>query len=105
MPEMWSAILNPHGPNYQTWRDIFWANSVPLKSAASFKAELGAEKDVEVYWLNLQAMTLRQRARLLGGLAQKFDKPVYEVEADIARNGFPIRAADVIVSISMRAIV
>lgn len=100
-----SAILNPSSPNYQSWHAIFGESLVPLKSPTSVRAELGAEKDVEVYLLNLAAMTLRVRARLLHALAQKFGVPVYEVEADIAKNGMPIRAADVIVSVSLRAFI
>lgn len=105
MPELYSAILNPRGPNYQSWRDVLGGEQVPLKSATSVKADLGAEKDVEVYMLNLAAMTLRVRARLLGTLAQRFGVPVYKVEQDLQQNGLPIRAEDVIVSISLKAFV
>src|SRR5260370_31177823 len=105
MPELYSAILNPHGPNYASWHAIFGDSQVLLKSAAPIKAELGAEKDVEVYLLNLAAMTLRVRPRLLGTLAQKFGCPVYEVEQELNKNGLPIRAEDVIVSVDMRAFV
>lgn len=103
--ELWSAILNPRGPNYATWREVLGSEQVPLQSAGSQMATLGEERDVEVYMLNLQAMTLGQRARLVGGLAQRFGTTVSEVEQEIAKCGFPIRAADVIVSISMRAVI
>lgn len=105
MSELYSAILNPRGPNYQTWHELLGSEKVPLKSCASFTADLGAEKNVELYLLDLRALTLGQRARLLNSVAQKFRQPLYEVEAEIARSGFPIRAADVIVSISMRAVI
>lgn len=103
--ELYSAILNPRGPNYQTWHDIFGSDRVPLKSPHSGLTQLGPEKDVEVYLLDLRALTLGQRARLLNSIAQRFRTPVYEVEAEIARSGFPIRAADVIVSFDARAFV
>ncbi len=48
---------------------------------------------------------LGQRSRLLGQIAQRFGVPIYEVEAEIAKSGFPIRAADVLVSFDMRAFV
>jgi hypothetical protein len=105
MPELYSAILNPHGPNYASWHAIFGDSLVPVKSAASVKVDLGAEKDVEVYLLNLAAMTLRVRARLLGAVAQELGCPVYEVEAEFSRNGLPIRAEDMIVSVSVKAFV
>jgi hypothetical protein len=101
--EVWSAILNPKGPNYQAWHDTLGGDKVPLKSCASVKATLGPEKDVDVYMLDLAAMALGQRAKLVGRMAATFGCPVYEVEAELKRSGFPIRAADVIVSFSTRA--
>jgi hypothetical protein len=104
MNSLWSATLNPAGPNYQIWREVLGSEKVPLKSSAPVTAEIGTEPCVEVYMLDLAALTLPQRARLLGFIAQRFGMPVYEAEATIAKTGFPIRAADVIVSISMRAV-
>ena len=104
MNELYSAILDPSGPNYATWFGIFGGNQVPLKSPHEVKAELG-DKSVPVYLLDLPALSLPQRARLLSVVAQKFGVPIYEVEAQLKEKGFPIRAADVIVSISTRAFV
>lgn len=105
MPELWSATLNPHGSNYEMWHSIFGGGRVPLTSSLPVNVTIGNEKDVEAYMLELRAMTLRQRALLLGALAQKFQTPIFEVEAEITRVGFPIRATDVIVTISLRAFV
>lgn len=69
------------------------------------KANLGPEEDVEVYLLDLSALTLAVRARLVGRMAAKFRCPIYEIEKELRRSGFPIRAADVIVSYSVRAFV
>jgi hypothetical protein len=103
--EVWSAILNPSGPNYSNWRGILGSEKVPLKSARSFLVEVGTEKDVEVYMLDLSALTLPQRSCLLVSVARRFGVTVYEIEAEISKVGFPIRAADVIVSYDMRAFV
>ena len=103
--DLWFAVLNPHGPNYQTWHEVLGSDRVPLKSSEPVPAEIGIEPHVEVYLLDLAALTLPQRARLLGFIAQKFGVPVYEAEATIAKTGFPIRAADVIVAISARAVI
>lgn len=103
--ELYSAILRPGGPNYASWREILGTEKVPLKSAAPVKAELGPERNIEVYLLDLAALTLPQRAALLARLAKKFDAPIYEIEKEIEAKGFPIRAADVIVSFSTRAFV
>lgn len=54
--ELWHAILNPRGPNYERLKDIFPENRVPLQSPGSIKADLGAEKEVEVYMLNLSVV-------------------------------------------------
>jgi hypothetical protein len=101
--ELWSAILDHDGPNYVTWYEIFGSGRVPLKSPRSAQATLGEETNVEVYLLNVAALTLIQRARLMAVVAQKFGVPIYEVEAEIAKRGFPIRAEDVIVSVDLRA--
>jgi hypothetical protein len=103
MPAFSRAILDPRGPNYQDWFRIFGHNSVPLISPEKKLATLGEEKDIEVYLLNLRGMTLNQRARLLGFIANKFNEPIFTVQKEIERDGFPIRANDVILSYDMRA--
>jgi hypothetical protein len=100
--ELWSATLNPGGPNYEQLREVFGGSRVPLQSATSFPAQLGEEKDVEVYLLDLAALPLNRRAWLLAMVAQKFGVAVSQVE-QVAKDGFPIRAADVIVTFNMRA--
>jgi len=99
---LYRAMLNPNGPNYQAWLDILGNTNVPLKSAAPVKATLGNEEH-EAYLLNLDGLTLKQKARLLGAMAQKFGVSINEIDAEIRRVGFPIRAVDVIVSYDMRA--
>jgi hypothetical protein len=103
--ELYSAILSPSGPNYSSWHEVLGSDRVPLKSSASVKADFGPEKNVEAYFLDLGALTLPQRARLLAMLARKFKAPIYEVEAEITNAGFPIRAVDVIVRFDVRAFV
>jgi hypothetical protein len=103
--ELWQAILKPGGPHYAEWFEIFGESRVPLESCKPQMATLGDEKNIEVYKLNLSAMTLEQRARLLGSISKRFQVPIYELEAEIAKVGFPIRAADLIVSYDMRAFV
>jgi hypothetical protein len=105
MPELWTCILNSSSANYETWHRIFGEDRVPLQSSRPVRAQLGSETDVEAYMLNLNAMTLRQRANLLSSLAQKFKCPISEIEAELQQRGFPIRAVDVVVSYDMRAFV
>jgi hypothetical protein len=105
MSDLYSATLNPSGPNYDTWLKIFGSDQVPLLSPRPVIADLGDEKDVEVYTLNLKAMTLMQRRRLVEWVSERFSKSVNEIERDFDQWDFPIRAVDVVVSISMRAFV
>ena len=102
--ELWHAILNPRGPNYERLKDIF-PDRVPLKSPKPHPATLGPEKNVPVYLLDFDAMPLTQRARLFGIVAEKFGVPLNEVLKAVAAEGFPIREADVIVSYDVRAFV
>jgi hypothetical protein len=104
MAELWSATLNPKGPNYERLKDIF-PHRVPLKSPQTVKAQLGSEKDVPVYMLNFAGMTLGQRARLFAIVAAGTSVPVSVIEQVAAKDGFPIREADVVVSFDMRAFV
>jgi hypothetical protein len=103
--ELFSAILNPSGPNFEEWNQVLGSHRVPLESPELKRATLGEEVDVEVYMVNLKCLTLRQRAKLMYVIATKAQVPVYQVEAEIFRMGLPIRAADVIVSFNMRAFV
>jgi hypothetical protein len=106
--DLYSATLNPRGPNYRTWRELLGSDSVPLKSPASQLADFGppenlAEKNVEVYLLDIKALTLRQRHKLLLWNSQKFGKPIYEINYQLETAGFPIRAADVLLIFDRRA--
>lgn len=102
---LYSAILNPSGPNFKNWMEVLGSNKVPLESPQLHHAQLGKEKNVEVYKLNLQAMTLRQRANLLARIARNEGVTIEAVEAALQEDGMPIRAADVIVSMDVRAFV
>lgn len=97
---VWSATLNPSSPRYQLWLQVLGTTSIPLVSPQSGKADfVGEENDVDVYLLNLPALTLMQRAALLSAIARLFKVPIYEVEGEIRKNGFPVRADDVVVTL------
>ncbi len=106
MPDLYRASLNPSGPNFEHWRYVLGTHtSVPLKSAHPVMANLEGEGEVECYLVNLDAMTLKQRARLFGFLSEKFHVPVFKIEREFKDRAFPIRAVDVIVSYDMRTFV
>jgi hypothetical protein len=104
--DLFSAILNPSGPNFEEWNQVLGSHRVPLESPQSVMATLAGEKpEVECYLIALKALTLRQRANLSAHLARKFRVTIDEVEHKLQMEGMPIRAADVIVSFDMRAFV
>lgn len=110
---LYSAILNPRGPNYANWQHVLGPgqSEIPLLRPAEVKASLEPYKNFEpeanvpVYLVDLSRFTREQTDRLVVFLAQKFGAPPDEVKAEIARAGFPIRSVDVIVSFDMRAFV
>jgi hypothetical protein len=105
MPGLYHAILNPAGPNFEQWRYVLGTHrEVPLESPRPFTAELEGEGKVECYRLDFWALALGQKARLLGFIANKSGVTIGEVEREIKNRGFPIRASDVILEISTRAV-
>ena len=102
---LYSAILNPSGPNFEEWNQVLASHRVPLESPETRLLSLDGEKDVEVYMVALKALTLRQRANLSAQIARKSRQTIDDVENVLALYGMPIRAADVIVSFDMRAFV
>lgn len=105
MSELFSAILNPSGPNFEEWNTVLASHRVPLESPETRLITLDGEKDVEVYMVALKALKLRQRANLTAQIARKSRTTIDEVENVLAIYGMPIRAADVIVNLNMRAFV
>ncbi len=102
---LYSAILDPSGPNFEEWNTVLASHRVPLESPETRLLSLDGEKDVEVYMIALKALTLRQRANLSAQIARKSRQTIDDVENVLAIYGMPIRAADVIVSFDMRAFV
>lgn len=76
---------------------------MPLKTPGSGFTQLGEEKNVEVYLLDMAKMTEEQKLRLVDWIVKKFSVGAVQVSAELERNGFPIRAADVAVFFDMRA--
>ena len=101
---LWWAKLNAHSPRYSLWRDILSSDDVPLKSPGSVQLELTSDKD-EFYELDLAQVTPDQRQRLIGWSAQKFGEPEEIVAADIDRNGYLIRTADVYIAFDLRMLI
>lgn len=100
----WSATLNPRSPQYDLWRQILGSDVVPLRSAKSFRADLGVpakEEQVELYQLDVWSLSPGQRERLAQYVVEQFHFPREEVDRELEQRGFPIRADEVIVKISV----
>lgn len=100
--QLFHATLVKDSPRYADWHDILDGDEVIIESPVSFMADLGPEK-VEVYKLNIKALRDIQRERLVDWIVRKFNEPRSAAYREIDKRGFPIRAADVMVSTSLRA--
>lgn len=102
---LWSAHLVASSPRYQWWREVLGSDDVPLKHPGERTGNLGdpVAETATVYELDLAALSAGQHERLVRAVATRFNASVSEVRETLAREGFPIRSADVRVAFSMRA--
>jgi hypothetical protein len=100
-PENWTTTASVTNPERrQFWLDVFGVDRVPIKSILPQRVALpGFEAGTDAYMLDLPAISPEQRKRLIAAIAQKFNIPVDEVEAELDQ-GVPILASDVLVSSS-----
>jgi hypothetical protein len=101
---LWWATLDRRSPRYADWEKILGSDDVPLQSPASGQTKLGQES-AEVYLLDLAQLSAEQRAHLIEFIVQRFKADRREVEQELDKVGFPIRAADVSVAFSLRAFI
>lgn len=103
---LWTATLNSASPRYTDWRRIFGGDSVPLLDCKTYRANFGKEeRDVETHKLDWANMTAEQKDRLVIWVCKKFNVERSAARAELNSVGFPIRAADVTVAISYRALI
>jgi hypothetical protein len=100
---LWWCSLDAGSARYPKWRQILGCDEVPLVAPGSTYADLGPEKGVEVYLLDTKALTRDQRERLVNWICAAFLESHEEVERELDRVGFPIRATDAYVTFDMRA--
>lgn len=102
---LWWAHLSKSSPRYQLWREILDSDDVPLQRPVAEPALLGedAKQPTEIYRLDLSKFTTAQLDRLVAQMAKKFDLSESEASAELASNGFPIRAEDVFAAFDLRA--
>jgi len=97
----WTCHLMQSSPRYEKWREILQSDEAPIISPTTIKSLLGAEM-ADVFRLNIAKLTADQRSRLVDFIVQKFNVAKATAQAELEINGFPIRAADVIVAFDHR---
>ena len=100
MTDFTARISNDSDPQRAaTWRLVFGADEVPLRSPFSALAMLPDRGPTEVYDLDITALTAEQRTRLVLHISDCFNVTVNDVEAQLDVVGCPILAEDVTVVI------
>jgi hypothetical protein len=102
---LYHVILNSSSPRFDAWQKIFDGEEIPLQSCWSGPTDLGPEKGVRVYVLDIPRLTAGQRDRLVQWTAEKFGVAPVLIEEQLDSIGFPIRECDVIVAFSLRAFI
>jgi hypothetical protein len=99
---LWWATLTRTSPRYEQWRKILGGDDVPLLTPFDHIATLGQDTEA-VYDLDIGKLDTMQKARLADFIQGRFGAPRKEIETELEKVGFPIRASDCSVTFSMRA--
>ena len=103
--ELWRAVLNPSSSRYLEWRKIFDTDTVPLQSPFPIKAKINGVTEM-VHVLDWDAIDGPTSDRLYAYIAEKFGVTELDVAKQVEEDAaFPIRAADVIVTMSPRSFI
>ena len=84
------ALLNDEGK--KIWGAIFQDGAIPVLSSVSHKASLGGVEEA-IYVVAWDDLTPVQRGEVINQLAEKFKASTQAVEAQILKEGMPLRAA------------
>ena len=85
------AILNDEGK--RIWGYVFPNGEVPIKGTSSFKAQVEGKGEIEVYLVDLAALSQNEIALILDHLKNRFNNSEAEVESEIMKSGLPLRAS------------
>ncbi|MGB9181842.1 MAG: hypothetical protein WCB68_21610 [Pyrinomonadaceae bacterium] len=96
------AFILESSPRSGEWLKVFGGRDVRVLGPLPKLAQVCGTEDVEIYLLDLDALTEEQRERLVTHLSEKFKIGREELEREIAEKGVPILAEDVGVPIDMR---
>lgn len=93
------AHLTGDGERVAAWRAVFGDSQIYIRSFFPTLANLPGIGEAAVYELDLALLTADQRQRLVNHIANKFNVPADEVDADLDMVGCPILAEDVFVAV------
>jgi hypothetical protein len=92
------ALLDSASPRYAEWRAILDADEIPLLEAFPHWGILEGHGQHLIYVLDLTRLQPEQIERLVQSTMKRFHATAEEVRDGILRTGFPVRAADVMVT-------
>jgi hypothetical protein len=98
----WQTVAHATAPESQAeWKRIFGRPEVPIVSILPRLYDLpGFDEPQVAYDLDLAALTLEQRQKLVSFIAEQFDLETDEVEASLDTHGCPVHACGVFISTS-----
>lgn len=104
-PTNWQTTARISNPDRLAfWQEVFGGDTVPIQSILPSQTSVPGYPVALIYLLDLKAITLEQRLKLIAGIANKFDLPIEQVAAEMEEHGCPILADDVAVSTTDRAL-
>ncbi len=80
------------GERAHEFKQVFGTPTVPILSPTTVQAEVAAGGLRDVYFLDLDGLTLQQHNNLIAHVARAFNTTASEALLNIQRNGFPILA-------------
>lgn len=101
MNDFTATISNRSNPDRAiAWRTVFGSETIVLKSPIPSLAKLpGRLTTTLIYEVDIRALTVEQRKRMVAHLAEKFGYEAHVVENALDTEGCPILAEDVFVTI------
>jgi hypothetical protein len=97
--EKYVGFLAPASDRYEAWIEVLGSNEAPLTSPYPMTASAPGIAQGAFYSLDIAALSVVQRTRLIAYLARRFELPEEEVARDLDTIGCPIVAEHVSVTI------
>lgn len=93
------ATIREGSPREQNWLEVFGDRTIELQSPLPSPGSAPGIESAMFYMLDLEALTMEQRTRLIKHISRRFHVPEREVEQELDRVGCPILDEDVTVTV------